>query len=195
MPGPYARGSGIKVLQRIMITAEDFKDYISLTTSDYDSVIDVLISGAVSWAEIMVNNKIKEDTIEEYFDGDEIDEDMYLQYNLNLKDLTVKYESDGSWIILPDTEYVFYKDQGIVRLKSIRPGEMNYQVGYKAGFTDSDVPDNLKLAILKLVGKLWNQRKSDGIKTESLGDASISWEDHLTPDIASILSGYKMYSL
>ena len=178
-----------------MITAEDFKDYISLTVSDYDSVIDVLISGAVGWIEVMVNNKIKEATVEEYFDGDEIDGDIYLDNNLNLKDLTVEHGSDGNWVALPDTEYVFYKDQGIVRLKSVRPGELNYKVSYKAGFTDTDAPDNLKLAILKLVGKLWNQRKSDGIKTESLGDASISWEEHLTPDIASILSRYKMYSL
>lgn len=178
-----------------MITAEDFKDYISLTTSDYDSVIDVLISGAVSWIEVMVNNKIVEDTVEEYFDGDEIDGDIYLQNNLNLNGLTVEYESDGSFVVLPDTEYIFYKDQGIVRLKSVRPGELNYKVNYKAGFTDTDAPDNLKLAIFKLVGKLWSQRKSDGIKTESLGEASISWEEHLTPDIASILSNYKMYSI
>ena len=178
-----------------MITAEDFKNYISLNTSDYDSVIDVLISGAVSWVEVMVNNKIKEDTVEEYFDGDEIDSDIYLSNNLNLKNLTVEYKNDGGWIVLPNTEYVFYKDQGIVKLKSVRRGERNYKINYKAGFTDSDVPDNLRLAILKLAGKLWNQRKSDGVKNESLGDASISWENHLTLDIASILLGYKMYSL
>jgi len=108
-----------------MISTEDFKDYISLTTSDYDSLIDVLISGAVSWIEVMVNNKIAEDTVVEYFDGDEIDGDIYLQNNLNLKDLTVEYESDGSFVALPDTEYIFYKDQGIVRIKSVRSGELN----------------------------------------------------------------------
>ncbi len=178
-----------------MITVEEFKNYISLNTNDYDSVIAVLISSVVSWIEVMVNNKIKQGTFEEYFDGDEIESGMYLQYNLNLKDLTVQYESNGSWVTLPDTEYLFYTDQGVVKLKSVRYGEMNYKVNYKAGFTDQDVPDNLKLAIMKLVGKLWNQRKSDGVKTESLGDASISWEQYLTDEITSILSGYKMYSL
>jgi hypothetical protein len=82
-----------------------------------------------------------------------------------------------------------------VRLKTVRSGELNYRISYKAGYADTDAPDNLKLAILKLVGKLWNQRKSDGIKTENLGDAGISWEEHLSPDIASILSRFKMYSV
>lgn len=178
-----------------MITADEFKNYIGLTASDYDGVIDTLISGAVGWIEAMINNKIKEDTVEEYFDGDEIDGDVYLANNLNLKDLSVEYDSDGSWTAVPDTDYIFYRDQGIIRLKSVRTGELNYKISYKAGYADADTPDNLKLAILKLVGRLWNQRKSDGIKTESLGDASIAWEEHLTPDVASILSSYKMIAL
>jgi hypothetical protein len=178
-----------------MITADEFKSYIGLTVSDYDSVIEMLISGAVSWIEVMLNNKIKEDSVEEYFDGDEIDDNIYLANNLNLKDLTVEYDSDGSWVAMSDSDYVFYKDQGIVKLDNVRSGELNYKISYKAGFTDQNIPDSLKLAILKLVGKLWNQRKSDGIKTENLGDAGISWEDHLSPDIASILSRYKMYSI
>ena len=178
-----------------MITVDDFKSYISLSASDYDGVIAVLISGVVSWIEAMTNNKIKEVAVEEYFDGDDIDGDIYLANNLNLKDLTVQYENDGSWVALSDTEYVFYKDQGIVKLKSVRWGELNYKISYKAGFSGQDVPDNLKLAILKMVGRLWNQRKSDGLKTESLGDACIAWEEQLTPDVASILSGYKMYSI
>jgi hypothetical protein len=178
-----------------MITTDEFKNYIGLTASDYDSVIEFLISGAVNWIEVMVNNKIKQDTVTEFFDGDEIEDDVFLDNNLSLKDLTVEYDSNGSWVAVPDTDYVFYKDQGIVRLKTVRSGELNYRISYKAGYADTDAPDNLKLAILKLVGKLWNQRKSDGIKTENLGDAGISWEEHLSPDIASILSRFKMYSV
>jgi len=179
----------------MLITAENFRSYISLDTSDYDGIIEMLISGAVSWIEVMLSNKIDEDSVEEYFDGDEIDENVYLANNLNIKDLTVEYDSDGSWVAVPDTDYVFYKDQGIVKLDNVRSGELNYKISYKAGYTDSDVPDDLKLAILKLVGKLWNQRKSDGIKTENLGDAGIAWEEQLSPDIASALSRYKMYSI
>ncbi len=179
----------------MLLSNEDFKAYVGLNSNDFDEVIDVLISGAVKWIEIVINNKITEGEGVEYFDGDEIVNEIFLSNNLNLKELTVEYESDGNWIMLPGDDYVFYDDQGVVKLDYVKSGERNYKVSYKAGFTDQDVPDDLKLAILKLTGRLWNKRKSDGIKMEELADASVDWESQLTPEITAVLNKYKRYIL
>ncbi len=155
--------------------------------------IGLLISGAVKWVEIMVNNIIDEIQIKEYFDGDEIVDGVYLSNNLNLQNLVMEYESHGNWITILDSNYVFHDDEGLVNLDSVRYGDRNYRATCKAGFTNKNIPDDLKLAILKIIGKLWNKRKSDGIVSENLGDASVSWQKYLSPDIAGMLSRYKKY--
>lgn len=179
----------------MIINTEDFKTYISLNTNDFDDTITMLINGAVKWVECMVNNKIEESDIEDYFDGDDIDDEIFLTYNLKLQNLTVENEQEDVWREVPDTSYKFYSDEGVVKLDYVRLGERNYRAKYKTGFTNKNIPDDLKLAILKIVGKLWNKRKSDGIKMENLGDAGVTWENYLSPDIASILGKYKKYNI
>lgn len=177
----------------MLINKEDFKTYIGLNTNDFDDTIGLLISGAVKWVEVMVNNIIDEIEIKDYFDGDEIVDGAYLSNNINLQNLVMEYESDNGWITISDSNYIFYDDEGLVKLDSVQYGDRNYRATYKAGFTSKNIPDDLKLAILKIVGKLWNKRKSDGIASENLGDASVSWEKYLSPDIAGMLSKYKKY--
>jgi len=179
----------------MIVSKEDFKIYTSLNTNDFDDTIGLLISGAIKWIEVMVDNKIEETQIEEYFDGDEIENNIYLSDNLNIQDLVIQYKSGDDWLTIPDNDYIFYDDEGVVKLNYVRYGDQNYKVVYKVGFTNKNIPDNLKLAILKIVGKLWNKRRSDGIKMENLGDASVTWENYLSQDIASILSKFKKYSI
>ena len=179
----------------MLITADDFKLYISLNTSNYDDVIEVLISGAVRWIEAIANNKIKEDDVVEYFDGYEIDDDIFLENSLNIKTLVVQRETDGSWIDIPDSKYTLYPSEGIIKLDQVIGGERNYKISYKAGFATVDLPKDLKLAILRMVGALWNKRKSDGIKMENLGDAGVTWESYLSQDILAILSKYKKFNI
>ena len=166
----------------MIINTEDFKTYISLNTNDFDDVIVLLINSAIGWAESMIQNKIEEDSIEEYFDGDEINNDIFLSYNLNLQNLLLEYEVEGNWQEVSDVNYRFYSDEGVVSLDYVRLGERNYRATYKTGYTNKNIPADLKLAILKIVGRLWNKRKSDGIKMENLGDASVSWENYLSPE-------------
>ncbi len=179
----------------MIVSKEDFKIYTNLNTNDFDDTIGLLISGAVKWTEVMVNNIIEETQVEEYFDGDEIKNNIYLSDNLNIQNLVIQHEGDGGWFTVSDSDYIFYNDEGVVKLDYVRYGEQNYKVTYKAGYTNKNIPSDLKLAILKIVGKLWNKRRSDGIKMENLGDASITWENYLSQDIALMLSKFKKYNI
>ncbi|MCF7819879.1 MAG: hypothetical protein K9M44_00205 [Candidatus Pacebacteria bacterium] len=175
----------------MIINTEDFKTYITLNTNDFDDVIALLIKSAVKWAEAMTNNKIEEIEIEEYFDGDEINNEMFLTYNLNLQNLVIENERNGSWQEVSSDNYVFYDDEGVVKFNYVNMGEMNYRATYKTGFTSKNIPSDIKVAILKIVGRLWNKRKSDGISNENLGDAGVAWENYLSPEISALLSKYK----
>ncbi len=179
----------------MIISKEEFKIYISLNTNDFDDTIGLLVSGAVKWVETMIDNIVAETQVEEYFDGDEIRNSIYLTNNFNIQNLVIEYESNGNWVTIPNSDYVFYDDEGSVKLDYVRGGEQNYKVTYKVGYTNKNIPADLKLAILKIVGRLWNKRKSDGIKMENLGDASVSWENYLSPEIAGLLSKYKKFNV
>jgi hypothetical protein len=181
----------------MIINTEDFKTYISLNSNDFDDTIALLIKGAIKWAETMINNKIEEqEVVEDFYADDIIDSTIFLSNTLNLRDLVMTYSGgDEVWHDFPDGSYKLVKDEGIVVFDFVEYGHWIDRATYKAGFTNKTLPDDLKLAILKIVGKLWNQRKSDGIKNENLGDAGITWSDFLSPDIAMILSKYKKFNV
>ena len=179
----------------MIINTEDFKTYITLNTNDFDDVITLLIKSAVRWAETMTNNKIEETEIEEYFDGDEIDNEIFLTYNLNLQNLIIEKMVNEEWQELSSDYYTFYDDEGVVKLNYVNRGERNYRAKYKTGFTSKNIPSDIKIAILKIVGRLWNKRKSDGISNENLGDAGVTWERYLSPEISALLSKYKKINL
>jgi hypothetical protein len=93
----------------------------------------------------------------------------------------------------PKSEYSFDPDTGDLYLAfAIARGVQNIKVVYKGGYTTA--PYDLRLACQRLVAKEYNKRKSQGAASESIGGASISWEDDLTPDLKRTLDGYKRIS-
>jgi hypothetical protein len=176
------------------VSKDGFKNYIGLDSSDYDSVIDLLVAGAISFAGNYCNNKMEDGDVEEFFDGDSAEDELMLGNTLNVRNVKVSYKADD-WVELDSNEYEFYQDTVSVKIKYPIYGLRNYKVNYKAGFEQDKWPADLTIAVLKITGKLWNKRKSDGIRLEKFADAEVDWDSFITDDISKILEKYKAYHL
>lgn len=189
-----------------MITKSEFKSFIDLTKDTYDDAIDLIIAGVNDFVEGFCNNKLSQSDVVDYFDSSEVDDEgnLYLSNRINITDFALYYNSGTDtapeWTeIEASGGYITYFDEGIIRLESIRSGYKEYKASYKAGYVLSgegaNVPDDLKLACLKLASAEYNKRRSGGSSSESNEGASVSFSASLSSDIKEILSRYKSYEI
>lgn len=185
----------------MLLTVSDFKTYINYSKDTFDTEIEVLIKGAESFIAKYCNNTIEQASVEEVFDGDEITDSIFLKNNLDLTGITIyKWDTTNNvWSEIVDvygSEYYVYTEEGRIDLNSILSGKRNYKVSYTAGYVNtiytSTLPNDLKIAILKLTNKYWNKRRSDGLSNESLDTASLTYDEFMSNDIKLILDKYKI---
>lgn len=186
----------------MLLSINDFKNYINYTKDTFDSEIEVLLKGAEAFVKKYCNNIIEQTTVSEVFDGDDIKGDIYLKNNLNLTNVKV-YKWDSvtlNWseiVNVYGSEYYLYADEGRITLNTILSGKRNYKVDYTVGYLNTiyetnTMPDDLRIAILKITNKYWNKRRSDGLQIESLDSASLHYDDFMSDDIKMILGKYKI---
>lgn len=186
----------------MLLSISDFKNYIGYSKDTFDTEIEVLLKGAEAFVKRYCNNIIEQTQVSEIFDGDDITGDIYLKNNLDLKDVKVyKWDSVAqNWDEIVDvygSEYYVYADEGRISLNTILSGKRNYKVDYKAGYLNNiyetnTMPDDLRIAILKVTNKYWNKRRSDGLTSESLDSASLNYDEFMSSDIKAILGKYKI---
>ena len=176
----------------MIVTVEELKIYAGIDTSDEDDGLELILKGAIGWAESICDNAMEQKEFIEFFDGES--RVLFLRNTLNISDVVVEWFSPSGWVILTDTKYRVFAEEGYVILREAVSGELNYKVTYKAGY-NTVVPSDLKLIVLKMTSKVWNKRKSDGIKDEKLGDAQVIWENFLTDDILGILQKYRKFNI
>lgn len=176
----------------MIVSIDEFKTYIGIEADDDDEAIELILSGAISWCESICSNRLEQKEFVEYFDG--ADQELFLDNTLNISDVIVEQFMDSGWTALDASKFVVYAEEGLVKLQDVVEGDLNYRVTYKSGYKD-EVPNDLKLIILKITGKLWNKRKSDGVKDEKLGDAEVAWENFLTDDVVAVLHKYRKFNI
>lgn len=185
----------------MLITIEDLKQHIDLDTNEYDAVLAVYANAISDFIRNYLGRPIVIEAITEYFDGDDIKDQVHLSsFPVVIDDdhpFTFKYASgpysDLTWEDFSADDYQVDEEIGIIYTERMWSGRKNIKVTYSAGY--ATVPNPVKLAAMKLVAKVFNSRKSDGFKDESLGDASISWDKFMSDDITALLAKYRRISL
>lgn len=188
----------------MLVTKETIKAYLSISSTVHDTLLELLESSAVGFVENYCQNKIEQASIVDYFDGnDSINNGkFFIKNTINIDDFKFYEEINGSFVEVPATDYTYNQKAGILTLKNaVMAGEQNYKAEYKAGFTpyvespltQSNITNDLKIVILKMVGKYFNKHKSDGLSSESLDGASINFENDITTDMKTILDTYKLF--
>lgn len=178
-----------------MITRTELKTFLDINSTDYDSVLDIIIDGVKKQAENYCKNVLIENTAcEEIIDIEEVmeaDGFISLKNRVNLSNIKVYY-NDGTdsvpvWKLEDTDDYVANAKQGTIETNIHTATKITYTAGYKA----ADIPDDLKLACLKLASAYFNKRKSEGQSSEGADGANVTFADSMSSEIKGLLQPYK----
>jgi len=178
----------------MLITLEDLKNHIGLDSNDDDEIIATYISAVGDVLKNHIGRVIEEETVTEYFDGDDITDKIFLS-NYPLTAFTSFQYRTGTyavpvWNNFNTEDYQTDLDGGVIYTDNMYNGVRNIKVVYKAGYAAASIPSALKLAALKLVAKVYNKKRSDGFSHEEAGGAAIDWDKFLSDDIKALISPY-----
>ncbi len=178
-----------------LTTIAKVKAYLDVSASTWDTVLASLQLGA----EKLINQRcgdIESATYTEYYDG--FGRGRLVLAHRAITSITTIHDDLGrdyaAASLIDSDNYTFYPDEGIVALDagSFQDGVRNVRVVYVAGY--STVPDDVQLAVWKLVAYYWNHMRqgADGIVSDRLGDYSAVYEKVGMPeDVLALLAPYR----
>jgi hypothetical protein len=206
-------------LSYALTTVTRQKEFLSITGTTYDTVLDRLIDSCTDWIESYCDRRFKQTTYtNELYRGRDA---KILQlknfpvnssstFTLERRDSTL---NEGNYSAIGSELYVVDYTSGIVRLvgaqdigfstmDSFRNIPGYYRVTYTAGYNYDNAATflsttgaaDLEYAVWKLVGAAFNQRKLSGnIESEKIGDYSVTYTKEATMDdeIQSILARHR----
>lgn len=187
-----------------LVTTANVKSFLDIQTTTWDTVIGTLVTSCSVWIEnycggIRFKNSLSD--ITEYHSGDPYGEgntSIFLS-NIPIVSITSIASASGSlssptWTnYSAATDYVVNTDTGEVKFLALPVGVKNIKVVYQGGYTN--IPEDLQLACLELVARVFNKRKSYGASNESVGGASVTWEKELEVDLRKTLNRYRNYAI
>jgi hypothetical protein len=189
-----------------LASVDSFKEMLEISN---DTSNDTYFGSLLDRATGMVNNAIGRDVTQqtwtELYSGDGLSHLNLLHGPVvNVSSVeSVTYGSDGSasydlmtenvdyWVIGSRTEG--YRLPGhLVHFSSWVSGTRNYRAIYSAGFTDSDVPEDIQHAVLHAATWQHNKRKDAGTHTRDIGDGGVRFrdEEELLSDLKKMVYGY-----
>lgn len=217
-----------------LITVTELKTYLGITSASFDALLQDIINATTTQIERYLGNRriIAEDNggipvqavdITELYDGGARKDgkrNLLLRRRPIIQVTTVSYET-GTDFANPEyidfssaTDFKLDKEAGIIHFVGILvPGIQNIRVIYAGGFSDDivvptgvqAVPDDLKLACKMLSGKFFNKRKAQGIRNESVGGGSLTWEGSVRggsqdrsitdPEVRGLLDPYRSFNV
>lgn len=187
---------------KTFITVAEVKTHLDISESTWDTELESLIEQATRLAMNYCGGRrfiapTADET--EYYDGNS--SHKLFPKNYPLKSVTsISYRSgdfnNPTWNALnPATDYILDQPRGIIHLYGICPqGLQNIQLVYRGGYDGaSNVPADLKQAVIYAVSREFNRRKSAGINNESIGGGSITWNIDLDKTFTQILDNYRTF--
>lgn len=161
-----------------LTTVSNVKDYLGINVTTFDSVLDLIVDGVNQGIENKLNQVFSSATYtnEEY---DILKDTTILVLKrapvitftqLQYKDSPLN-EDEDSWTTIDSDEYKVDLGSGIITWNSqFQKGKQRYRVTYTAGY--ATIPDDITLAATILSSSYFNNRKSQGVQSETLGQYS-----------------------
>jgi uncharacterized phiE125 gp8 family phage protein len=179
-----------------LVTLGNAKTFLGINNGDKDELIGMLIDQATDYLETKCGRRFASTvyTNEEY-DGRE-------SYELNLKNYPIisftslsknlAYDNSDDWETVDADDYWVENETGIITKTTLfRRGTKNYRATFTAGY--ATIPYDLQYACLTIVSETLNRRAAMGLKSESLGDHSITFESlyQSNPILKDVVSNYR----
>jgi uncharacterized phiE125 gp8 family phage protein len=179
----------------MLIELEDLKNHIGLDSNDDDEILKFYIEGIGEFLKERLGLIIESASVTEYFNGDDIKDIIFLA-NYPVTVLTSLQYNSGTWgtpvwTAFDVDDYNLDGDKGMIYCDSMYAGIRNIKVVYTAGYSAATIPKALKIAVLKMVAKIYNKRRSDGFSSEEVAGARVEWDKFLSSDIEELIAPYR----
>lgn len=187
-----------------LTTSSDVKSYLDITASTWDTLLANLVTNCSVWIENYCGGKRFKNSgvdVTEYHDGDPNLEGKKIIFVRNTPIISVTSVSYASgslssptWTAFDAASYYVRNDRGgQLIFDSLPQGNQNIRVIYQGGY--STIPEDLALACIQLIARVFNKRKSEGVLNESVGGASVSWDRELTPELRKTINRYRSHAV
>lgn len=173
------------------------KRRLGITGTADDTLLEELIDEMTVKIESYCDRRFFDDAaVTEIHDGDfdETLRDKLFTRRWPINSVTSVAYASGSlsaptWNLLSAaTDYIIDSDSGTLHL-SLVGGRRTMRIIYRGGYTV--IPHDLRHACIKEVSKAYLRRNSEGAKTESVGGASVGWNEDMDPTTIDILDRYR----
>lgn len=191
-----------------LTTRAKVKSYAGISSTDFDTVIDELITYVTAYIKSYCGRQFKAASYIEIYDTYQGRKKLFLRQRPVNSITTVEYRSGTPtspiWNTYSADSYLKYLEEGYIHFYGGLPGisqglRVTYNAGYLIDFTDEfnsaahTLPEDITLAATEICAVILNKRKSQGISSETTEGQSITYE---TPKLSdhqrNILGKYKM---
>lgn len=184
-----------------LTTIVDVQTYLDLASGTDDTLFESLINSFSDFLQRYLNTALIEETItQELHDGDDTVL-MVLKNSPVTSITTIEFRtgllSSPTWTAFSADDFIPILAKGLVNFPGGLPcGIQNLRVTYVTGLgaNIAALPSDLQLICKKLVAKTYDQRRSEGKRSESVDNASVGWASKLTELDNLLLNNYKNHS-
>lgn len=187
-----------------LTTIADLKSLLSISVTTWDVLLQSLVTAASKFIANYCDRNFCSDgsDVTEYYDGYEgsirtLQLKKYPIASITSIQSRIGTFTNPTWYTYDAaTQYNFKPESGEVFFQFCLPrGHQNIKVIYKGGYLVADIPQDVALACQKIASKEFLKRQAQGVKNESIGGASIAWNEDLDPMIMHLLADYINMSL
>lgn len=172
-----------------ILTLDEIKEACQIGHSRQDSILAVVGDSMEGWIKktcsVSVHTGSSISATTEYCDGG--GKLLRVKYH-PIVSITSVTDRDSSTAV--DSDNIRNNESHIWRVDGAKwsSGASRWTVVYKAGYLKADFPPALKLAMLMLVARWYENRTSN--KSSSLMGHSVSWDDLMDSDLQRIIDPY-----
>lgn len=186
----------------MLVTLDNLKTFLGISGSGQDDLLNLLNEQASAMVEKKCMRTFEETTYtEEEYDGTGEKELILKQFPVT-STTTFKLEVNNAldntddWEEIDTDDYWVDNDQGIVtKITEFMCGKQRYRVTYSAGY--ATIPYDLQYVVMQLVSLFLNKRRGAGLKSETLGDHTVTFEGMLSENdgLYKMLDSYRKIPL
>jgi uncharacterized phiE125 gp8 family phage protein len=182
-----------------LVTLDDCKDYLDIDDSTDDAIIGYLMQAVSDMFKENTGRNLVEAELTEYYTGDDTDR-LYLRSYPISAVASINWDWDevyGADTLLESDNYRVDSEYGFVRIfgGSVWDRGIPIKVVYTAGYTQANMPYDLRTAALEALGVLFKRRTEGRFDTStySRGDVSYSYLDEMPHMVRDTMKRYRRF--
>lgn len=182
----------------MIITVANVKAYLDITSSTYDTVIEIWIRATQKFIEQLLNMSIEQATYYEIYDGTGertlmLDNYPIISVAKLSDDIDISTKKYNSFIAAADI--LIQSSMGMIEYNDniFSENERNIYIEYAAGYASGAIPYDIQLLAYEMIAKKYHDKKDAryGVQSKNLFNENISYSIvDVTPQHREIINSY-----